>query len=335
MTVAEVQPEEIEIDPGLQPRVALNESTIAEYVEDMIGGAAFPPVVAFNDGARLLLADGFHRHAAAARAKVELRVDIRSGSRRDALIFALSANATHGLKRTNADKRRCVELALEDEEIRGWSDRRIAETCGVSDPFVGGVRRQLQTVCSSSEPAVPLRVGADGKARALPAPRRAAEAPTERKALPAPREDVIEAEAVVVASPPAPLPPPAFDLLPMSEIDRLRRKKNTKEITERVNGIVVGARRLSRAIERGNWLDDGDVANMGLEIVMEVAAFGPTPEKADQAITDLGKVLRSLTRLLPFITAQHEYLRQQQRAAAVSQRESRKDGRQSTETFDG
>lgn len=40
-------------------------------------------------------------------------------------------------------------------------DRAIAEHCGVSDPFVGTIRSELQTVSSSSQP----RVGKDGKVR--------------------------------------------------------------------------------------------------------------------------------------------------------------------------
>ena len=70
-------------------------------------------------------------------------------------------NATHGQRRTNADKRKAVETALLDREWGGKSDREIAGLCAVSDPFVGKVRRdmeadgRLQTVSS--------RIGADGR----------------------------------------------------------------------------------------------------------------------------------------------------------------------------
>jgi len=71
-------------------------------------------------------------------------------------------------KRIGADgKRRCVEIAL--KEFPDWSDRRIAEACGVSDRFVNKIGPELRTIRSSSEP--PKRIGADGKARSMPTPR--------------------------------------------------------------------------------------------------------------------------------------------------------------------
>lgn len=69
----------------------------------------------------------------------------------------------HGLRRTNADKRRAVMAALAHPNGRGLSDRLIAEHCGVSDPFVGTVRAELQTV--SSLATTEKRKGKDGKQR--------------------------------------------------------------------------------------------------------------------------------------------------------------------------
>lgn len=60
------------------------------------------------------------------------------GGRIDALKAALSANAAHGIRRGNADKRRAVEIAL--REFPKLSSRMIAELCGVSDKTVGTVR---------------------------------------------------------------------------------------------------------------------------------------------------------------------------------------------------
>nr|WP_244557034.1 hypothetical protein [Fulvimarina manganoxydans] len=66
--------------------------------------------------------------------------DIRQGTRRDAILHSVGANATHGMRRTNADKRRAVTRLLEDAEWAAWSDREIARRCGVSQPFVGSMR---------------------------------------------------------------------------------------------------------------------------------------------------------------------------------------------------
>ena len=63
-----------------------------------------------------------------------------------------SANVAHGLRRTNADKRHAVGMLLADDEWRGWSDREIAQRCGVSHVFVGGVRLSLVTITSEDFP---------------------------------------------------------------------------------------------------------------------------------------------------------------------------------------
>jgi len=60
---------------------------------------------------------------------------------------ALLANAANGLRRSNADKRRCVEIAL--KEFGKLSSRAIAELCGVSHPFVDGLR-DVETVSTST-----------------------------------------------------------------------------------------------------------------------------------------------------------------------------------------
>lgn len=65
------------------------------------------------------------------------------------------------MRRTNADKRRCVEIAL--KEFAGMSDRAVAEMCGVGYSLVADVRKD-QLPESDSSP----RQGLDGKTRAMP-----------------------------------------------------------------------------------------------------------------------------------------------------------------------
>jgi hypothetical protein len=65
------------------------------------------------------------------------------------------------LKRTNADKRRSVELAL--AEWPNVSDRQIAEICAVGYSLVAEVRQsQLPDSGSSPQP----RIGKDGNRQA-------------------------------------------------------------------------------------------------------------------------------------------------------------------------
>src|ERR1700722_14805947 len=68
---------------------------------------------------------------------------IRQGTRRDAVLFSVGANASHGLRRTNDDKRRAVMTLLSDSEWRKWPLRKIARRCGVHHEMVGTARRSL------------------------------------------------------------------------------------------------------------------------------------------------------------------------------------------------
>lgn len=134
----------IRVNGGTQSRAGISRETVAEYAEAMRGGAAFPPLVVFYDGDDYWLADGFHRYHAYAEAGAhDVPADVRQGSQRDAVLFSVGANAAHGLRRTNDDKRRAVMTLLNDAEWSAWSDREIARACGVSQPFVSGIRPRL------------------------------------------------------------------------------------------------------------------------------------------------------------------------------------------------
>lgn len=129
---------------GTQSRVQLSEQAVADYAEAMANDEALPPIVVFHDGSDYWLADGFHRVMAATRAGVQwIAADIRKGTKRDAILYSVGANAAHGLPRTNADKRRAVTMLLEDEEWSQWSDREIAQRCAVHHSFVSRLRSSL------------------------------------------------------------------------------------------------------------------------------------------------------------------------------------------------
>ena len=139
----------IRIDGGTQSRVELNNATVEEYAEAMHEGATFPPVVVFFDGATHWLADGFHRYFGADHAGLEeIAADVRQGTQADAQLFSFGVNADHGLRRTNADKRKAVTGALHHPVSCKWSDRQIAKHCGVSDKTVAAVR---DSHCGNSE----------------------------------------------------------------------------------------------------------------------------------------------------------------------------------------
>lgn len=136
--------ESIRADPRAQARAGCNEDTIAEYRDALLRGEIFPPIVVFFDGKDCWIGDGFHRfRAAVAAGREEILVEVRQGGLREARFHAAAANVTHGLPRTNDDKRLSVQLMLKDREWRRWSDHQIALHCGVSQPFAGKVRAEL------------------------------------------------------------------------------------------------------------------------------------------------------------------------------------------------
>lgn len=132
----------IRIDGGTQPRERIDMDAVNDYAEAIKAGVELPPIVVFNDGAEQWLADGFHRyHAHQKVGRASVAAEVRSGTLDDAKLFASGANAGHGLRRTNEDKRRAVQMTLSVQSSAEWSDTRIAEHCGVSVPFVSAIRR--------------------------------------------------------------------------------------------------------------------------------------------------------------------------------------------------
>lgn len=155
----------IRIDGGTQARVITNLDVVADYAEhyrdESPGAPTLPPIDVFFDGTDYWLGDGFHRrHAASQAGLVKIECLVHKGTKRDAILFAVGANHSHGLKRTNKDKRKAVEMLLSDAEWSQQTNRWIAEKAGVSDPFVGEIR-QLLTVSNCPKPAT--RTGKDGK----------------------------------------------------------------------------------------------------------------------------------------------------------------------------
>jgi hypothetical protein len=139
----------VKIDGDTQSRVKISTDTVSAYVDDL---DKLPPADLFFDGADYWLADGFHRYHAASKAgRTSIDANVHTGDRRDAVLFSVGANATHGLRRTNADKRKAVMTLLGDDEWSRWSDRKIADKCGVSHTFVSATREELKTPETNDE----------------------------------------------------------------------------------------------------------------------------------------------------------------------------------------
>ncbi len=139
---AELPVADLVLDPRLQARLTVSDAAVSDYADALTAGAVFPPisVVVLHDGVSLVT-DGWHRvkaHIQAGRSHIAALV--AKGTRRDALLAAVQANANHGLQRSQEDKRRAVRLLLMEPEWSDQSNRELARLAAVSHTFVAQVR---------------------------------------------------------------------------------------------------------------------------------------------------------------------------------------------------
>jgi len=160
-----IDPKRIRTDLGTQMRIAMNEEVVKEYAEAMQGGSEFPPLRAFFDEPNdlIILADGFHRLAAhnQVRPNDQIRVELVLGTAEDAQWESIGANKSHGLRRTNEDKRNAVTTALLHPKGAELSDNQIAKYVGVSHTTVQNIRRELEATCKICKSTT--RTGQDGR----------------------------------------------------------------------------------------------------------------------------------------------------------------------------
>jgi hypothetical protein len=157
MDIRNVALDDLVLDPNLNLRDRLDDFTVERYAE---AWDRLPPITVYEVDERWLLADGFHRHAAAIMlGKRTIPAEVRPGDFNDALDHVASVNLFHGLPLSRTERRRAVEVKLKLHH--DWSDRRTAEELGVSRELVAKIRKQL--IEGRQIPDSPGRVGADGK----------------------------------------------------------------------------------------------------------------------------------------------------------------------------
>ena len=115
-----------------------------DYARAMQAGDEFPPVIVFWDKMtnRVYLADGFHRYMAA-KSLPELHTipaEVYAGTQQDALEYAATCNATHGIPMTSADKRAAVGRLLRMHP--DWSNREIGRKVGCGHSTVDTLRKE-------------------------------------------------------------------------------------------------------------------------------------------------------------------------------------------------
>jgi len=148
----EVNPKDILVLQELQARMHLDEETVEDYIEVLRAGKEMPQIRVIkltdtDNAGKYAVVDGFHRlEAINSIPKVKtIHVLSRDGTLADAIDAATSANQDHGLRRTNADKRRAVLMAINlDKQLkRKRSDRQIAAHVGVHNSTVSEIRGEL------------------------------------------------------------------------------------------------------------------------------------------------------------------------------------------------
>lgn len=144
-SVATVEIRSLVRDAGTHGRAGIDPLLVGTYADLMKTVGILAPIVVFSDGQRTVLADGFHRVAAAEQiGRYEIQAEIRRGSASDALWYALGAlrPSRHAARVTGDDLRHAVRRAYET-----WPDLSlavVAEQIGVQSIFVAQAQDELR-----------------------------------------------------------------------------------------------------------------------------------------------------------------------------------------------
>ena len=147
-------------------------------------GSRMPPVTVYEVDGRWVLADGFHRHAAAVMlGRRSIPAEVREGSMAEALDFVASVNLFHGLPLTRHERRTggrgeapAPQRLVGPQALRGAGDRPRADRqdpqdAGRGRPDLGGGQPGgvgRQDVHVGRAPARPERAAAEGQGRRRP-----------------------------------------------------------------------------------------------------------------------------------------------------------------------
>jgi hypothetical protein len=108
MSVIQVAIADLMQEPIREGRAHLHRDRVRYFLERLDQA---PPVTVFDIDGHLLVADGHHRVEAAQRlGRDTIRADVRRGSRRDALRFAVDVG--------------CQQRAMREEDVRAAIERR-------------------------------------------------------------------------------------------------------------------------------------------------------------------------------------------------------------------
>lgn len=150
------------IDESIHPMAEVRPGLVKQYRDSLRRNRSMRPIDVFRDGDYTILADGFHRvRAARERGYEGLTARVFPGNRRDALLHALNASAPRDSRedrRTDADRRKAVDLLLSDPECSAWSDLRVGDFLRIGPKLVERARAGEPEPPQKPEPARPSSV---------------------------------------------------------------------------------------------------------------------------------------------------------------------------------
>jgi ParB-like chromosome segregation protein Spo0J len=150
-----------DLRPADSPRRAGEDISHIEMLAS-IEDRRLPPIVVHRGSMRVV--DGMHRlRAAKLRGDDLIEACFFDGTETEAFVLAVTANTTHGLPLSLADRTLATERIIASQPT--WSDRAIAVAVGLGARTVGNIRRRLQDE-AAVEP-VSARTGRDGRVRPL------------------------------------------------------------------------------------------------------------------------------------------------------------------------
>jgi transposase len=145
-----------ELKLSLSPRHQLQDLSYARTLTEIL--PRLPPIVVHAPSRQVI--DGAHRILAARlRDQTTIRARLFFGTDSEAFVQAVRRNVAHGKPLTLAEREAAAAKIVRLNPA--WSDRRIAETCGLSPMTVARVRSRS----TDRNGQLSARVGRDGKSR--------------------------------------------------------------------------------------------------------------------------------------------------------------------------
>lgn len=165
---------DIALDKATQMRANINRNAVLDYAEMEEQGSEPPPVVLFGrfGSPKYHVGDGWHRILAKRKlGKKAIQAEVRDGSRRDAVLYAVGANLKHGVRPTLDDRRKACITLLKDSEWKKWTDTTIARHCGLNSQTVAKYREWLKPDKPATKEEVRTYVDREGRERTRTVPK--------------------------------------------------------------------------------------------------------------------------------------------------------------------